>query len=71
MEPAICNTPSHCTPAHVAPAVRLLYVAAGFALSTVPTRGAKLAQTIGRIKPSVIGIGTFLKLSLLCVALPG
>jgi hypothetical protein len=26
---------------------------------------------IGRIKSSVVGIGTFLKLSLLCAALPG
>ena len=66
MERAVCNTP-----AHFAPAARLLRLAMGLALWAAPARSAELAQTMVRIKSSVVGIGTFLKLSLLCVALPG
>jgi len=61
MKSAICGTPPHGTLAHVALRVRLLCLAAGLAQSAVPARGAELAQTIEQIKPSVVGIGTFLK----------
>ena len=45
--------------AHAVLAVLLLF-AAGIALAP-PARGAELTQTIERIKPSIVGIGTFLK----------
>ena len=40
---------------------RLLYVAASLAMLAAPARGADLTQTIERIKPSVVGIGTLLR----------
>jgi len=61
MKPEIHSSPSHGTLAHVAPAVRLLCLATGLALCAAPARGAELAQTIERIKPSIVAIGTFLK----------
>ena len=39
----------------------LLGITAILALNLAPARGAELAQTIERIKPSVVGVGTFLK----------
>jgi ABC-type Na+ efflux pump permease subunit len=68
MEPVVCITPSHCTPAHVAPAARLLCLAVGVTLGAALARSTQRAQTIVRINLSVVGIGTFLKLSVLCVA---
>jgi len=61
MKSVIHSSPTYGTLVHVAPAVRLLCLAAGLALWAVPARGAELVQTIERIKPSVVGIGTFLK----------
>jgi S1-C subfamily serine protease len=61
MTSVIISIPKHGTPAHMAPAVRLWCLAAGLALWAAPVRGAELAQTIEQIKPSVVGIGTFLK----------
>jgi serine protease Do len=61
MGPVNCNISPLRFPAHVALAACLLCLAASFVLSGAPARGAELAQTIERIKPSVVGIGTFLK----------
>ena len=61
MKSVIHSSPTHGTPVHVAPALRLLCLAAGLALWAAPARGAELVQTIERIKPSVVAIGTFLK----------
>ena len=41
--------------------LRLLCLAASLVLLTAAAHGAELAQTIERIKPSVVGIGSFLK----------
>ena len=48
-------------PLRAAPRLCLLCVMAGFGLVAAPANGADLALTIERIKPSVVGIGTFLK----------
>ena len=40
---------------------RLVCLAASVVMLAAPARGAELAQTIERIKPSVVGIGSFLK----------
>lgn len=61
MKPVNCNTPPHRTPAHVVLAVHLLCLTATSVLLAAPARGAELVQTIERIKPSVVGVGTFLK----------
>ena len=45
---------------HMALVVCLVCITAILA-PVVPARGAELAQTIERNKPSVVGIGTFLK----------
>lgn len=47
--------------ARLALAACLLCLTAICMLPAVPTRGAELAQTIERIKPSVVGVGTVLK----------
>ncbi len=62
MKSAIHGAPAHGTPVHVSLATHLLCLAAGLALWAAPARGAELVQTIGRIKPSVVGVGTFLKM---------
>jgi len=51
----------HCIAAHVALAARWLCLAASLVLLTAPVLSAELTQTIERIKPSVVGVGTFLK----------
>ena len=61
MKSVIGSAPTHGTPAHMSLGGRLLCLAAGLTLWAAPARGAELAQTIGQIKPSVVGIGTFLK----------
>ena len=50
----------HGTPIRLAPAAYLLCITAIFALAIGPARGAELAQTIDRVKPSVVGVGTSL-----------
>ena len=40
---------------------RLVCLAASVVMLAAPARGAELTQTIERIKPSVVGVGTFLK----------
>jgi serine protease Do len=61
MGPVNCNISQLRFPAHVGLAACLLCLAASLVLSGAPARGAELVQTIERIKPSVVGIGTFLK----------
>ena len=51
----------HWTSTRLAPAAYLLCITAISALPVAPARGAELAQTIERIKPSVVGVGTFVK----------
>jgi S1-C subfamily serine protease len=58
---ATCNLPPHGRRAKASLATHLLWLAASLLLPTEFTRGADLAQTIERIKPSVVGVGTFLK----------
>lgn len=41
--------------------LRALCIAASLALLAAPVRGADLSDTIARVKPSVVGIGSFLK----------
>ena len=53
--------PSPRTSLQVAPVMYLLCITAILALNLGPARAAELAQTIERIKPSVVGVGTFLK----------
>jgi serine protease Do len=40
---------------------RLLCLAAGLVILATPAYGAELAQTISRVKPSVVGVGSFIK----------
>jgi serine protease Do len=61
MKPLIHNVPWHCTPAYAARFVHLLRLAAILVLLAAPARGAELAQTIERVKPSIVAVGTFLK----------
>ena len=61
MKPLIHNVPWHCTPAYAARFVHLLRLAAILVLLAAPVRGAELVQTIERVKPSIVAVGTFLK----------
>ena len=58
---AICNLPPHGRRAKASLATRLPWLAASLVLLTAPVLSAELTQTIERIKPSVVGVGTFLK----------
>ena len=51
----------HGTSTRLARAVYLLCITAILALPVAPARGAELAQTIERNKPSVVGVGTLLR----------
>jgi serine protease Do len=61
MEPLDRNTPRNRTPPHVALAAYMPCLAAVSVLLAAPALSADLVQTIERIKPSVVGVGTFMK----------
>ncbi len=61
-QPAIRGIPPHAVrTGHAALTVCLLCCIVSLGLLAVPVRGADLPQTIERTKPSVVGVGTFLK----------
>ena len=62
MEPVLRIAPPRRTAKHEARQILFLGLAAPLALLATPASSADLAQTIERVKPSVVGIGTFLKL---------
>lgn len=62
MEPVFRIAPARRTLKHVALRMRVLRLAATLALLATPAFGADLAQTIERVKPSVVGIGSFIKI---------
>jgi S1-C subfamily serine protease len=62
MEPFIRIAPPHRTPKHEALRVRALGLAATLALLATSAFATDLAQTIERVKPSVVAIGTLVKI---------
>lgn len=62
MEPVIRISRPHGTPKHEALRIRALGLVATLALLATSAFATDLAQTIQRVKPSVVGIGTFIKI---------
>ena len=58
---SLCHAFPHWNSRRLALATCLIWITAILAPPVAPARGAELAQTIERNKPSVVGIGTFLK----------
>ena len=61
MAPPICNNLPHGTAACAVLLARLLCLVASLVQLAAPVYGAELTQTIERIKPSVVGVGTVVK----------
>ena len=62
MEPVIRISRPHRTPKHEALRIRALGLVATLALLATSAFATDLAQTIERVKPSVVAIGTFVKI---------
>ena len=58
---SVCPALPQCTSMHLALAVWLSCITALLGPAVTPARSAELAQTIERNKPSIVGVGTFLK----------
>src|SRR5262245_27479937 len=60
MKSAIPSLPLDCAPRRITHLILFSLLAASLAISS-PVGGAELTQTIERVKPSIVAIGTFLK----------
>lgn len=60
MKSLVCSSPTHCTPARVSPAARLVSLALALVLLGASAPGADFAQVLERIDPLAVGAGSFL-----------